>query len=39
MPTAVEVAQELVKFYEGYIDAFNREDLDHFLACFEIPYG
>jgi ketosteroid isomerase-like protein len=39
MPTAADVAQELEAFYKGYIDAFNREDLDHFLACFAIPYA
>jgi hypothetical protein len=39
MPTAVEIEQELERFYRGYIDAFNREDLDHFLNCFAIPYG
>lgn len=39
MPTAVEIGPELESFYRGYIDAFNREDLDHFLGCFGIPYG
>ena len=39
MPTAVEIAQELESFYRGYVDAFNREDLDQVLACFAIPYG
>jgi ketosteroid isomerase-like protein len=39
MPTAVEIKAELESFYRGYIDAFNREDLDHFLDCFAIPYA
>ncbi len=39
MSNAEEVAQELQTFYKGYIDAFNREDLDHFLDCFAIPYA
>lgn len=39
MPNGDEVAQELQTFYTGYIDAFNREDLDHFLDCFGIPYA
>lgn len=39
MATAAEIKSELESFYRGYIDAFNREDLDHFLDCFAIPYA
>jgi len=39
MPNAAEVAQELETFYRGYIDSFNREDLDQFLTCFGLPYA
>jgi hypothetical protein len=39
MTTPSEVAQDLERFYRGYIDSFNREDLDHFLGCFELPYS
>jgi len=39
MPTAVEISLELETFYRGYIDAFNREDVDHFAGCFAMPYG
>jgi hypothetical protein len=39
MPTAAEIRQELENFYRGYVDAFNRDDLDQVLACFGIPYG
>ncbi|MGH7843214.1 MAG: DUF6841 family protein [Candidatus Binataceae bacterium] len=39
MPTAVEIGAELESFYRGYIDAFNREDIDHFADCFALPYG
>jgi hypothetical protein len=39
MATGEEIKRELEAFYQGYIDAFNREDLDHFLGCFAIPYA
>ena len=39
MATPEEISRELETFYKGYIDAFNREDLDHFLACFGLPYA
>jgi hypothetical protein len=39
MPTADEIKAELANFYRGYIDAFNREDLDHLLDCFAVPYA
>jgi len=39
MPTADEIARELESFYTGYIDAFNREDVDHFSDCFALPYA
>jgi len=39
MPTAVEISGELESFYRGYIDAFNREDVDHLSDCFALPYA
>jgi hypothetical protein len=39
MAHADEIKSALDKFYRGYIDAFNREDLDHFLNCFAIPHA
>lgn len=39
MPSAEEIARELETFYQGYIDAFNREDIDMFSECFSYPYA
>ena len=39
MPTSDEIARELETFYTDYIDAFNREDVDHFADCFALPYA
>ena len=39
MPNAREIVSELETFYKGYIDAFNREDIDAFTEAFAFPYG
>ena len=39
MPTSDEIARELESFYTAYIDAFNREDIDHLSDCFALPYA
>ncbi|HLW71948.1 MAG TPA: hypothetical protein VKS22_15145 [Candidatus Binataceae bacterium] len=39
MPTTVEIGAELESFLRGYIDAFNREDVDHLSDCFALPYA
>ncbi|HXD91547.1 MAG TPA: hypothetical protein VNU00_10870 [Candidatus Binataceae bacterium] len=39
MPASEEIGRELETFYKGYIDAFNREDVDHFSDCFALPYA
>jgi uncharacterized NTF2-like protein DUF6841 len=39
MPAATEIVSELETFYKGYIDAFNREDIDAFSEAFSYPYA
>jgi hypothetical protein len=39
MPAAAEIVSELETFYKGYIDAFNREDIDAFAEAFAFPYA
>jgi hypothetical protein len=39
MPNAREIVSELETFYKGYIDAFNREDIDAFSEAFSYPYA
>jgi hypothetical protein len=39
MPAATEIVTELETFYKGYIDAFNREDIDAFSEAFSYPYA
>jgi ketosteroid isomerase-like protein len=39
MPASEEIARELESFYQGYIDAFNREDIDAFSEKFAYPYA
>jgi hypothetical protein len=39
MPSANEIAAELETFYKGYIDAFNREDIDMYTQTFAFPYA
>jgi hypothetical protein len=39
MPSATEIVSELEAFYRGYIDAFNREDIDAMGAAFDFPYA
>jgi uncharacterized NTF2-like protein DUF6841 len=39
MPAASEIVTELETFYKGYIDAFNREDIDAFSEAFSYPYA
>ena len=39
MATANEIVTELEAFYKGYIDAFNREDIDMYSQTFDYPYA
>jgi ketosteroid isomerase-like protein len=39
MPPAEEITRELEAFYKGYIEAFNREDIDMFSETFAYPYA
>jgi len=39
MPNAEEIIHEVESFYRGYIDAFNREDIDQFTDAFAFPYA
>ena len=39
MPSASEIVSELEIFYKGYIDAFNREDIDMYTQTFAFPYA
>ncbi|MGH8336052.1 MAG: DUF6841 family protein [Gammaproteobacteria bacterium] len=39
MPSASEIVTELETFYKGYIDAFNREDIDMYTQTFAFPYA
>lgn len=39
MPSASEIVNELQTFYKGYIDAFNREDIDMYTQTFAFPYA
>lgn len=39
MRSADEIAAELESFYRDYIEIFNRQDADQFVACFAHPYG
>jgi len=39
MPNAAEIATELETFYKGYIDSFNREDIDAMTEAFAFPYA
>ncbi len=32
------LVREIEEFYRGYIDAFNREDIDLYLRMFDLPY-
>ncbi|MDO8434346.1 MAG: hypothetical protein Q7S58_18245 [Candidatus Binatus sp.] len=38
MANSEQLAREIEEFYRGYIDAFNREDIDLFLQMFDLPY-
>jgi hypothetical protein len=39
MASASEIVNELEIFYRGYIDAFNREDIDMYTQTFAFPYA
>ena len=39
MANAAEIVSELEAFYKGYIDAFNREDIDMYSQTFDYPYA
>jgi hypothetical protein len=39
MPSTNEIVAELETFYKGYIDAFNREDIDMYTQTFAFPYA
>ena len=39
MASASEIVNELETFYKGYIDAFNREDIDMYTQTFAFPYA
>ncbi len=39
MLTNEEIAKELEAFYQSYIAAFNREDIDAFTESFAYPYA
>ena len=39
MPASEEIVRELETFYQSYIDAFNREDMDAYGAKFAFPYA
>jgi ketosteroid isomerase-like protein len=39
MITTEEIAKELEDFYQSYIAAFNREDIDAFTESFAYPYA
>jgi NTF2-like protein (DUF6841) len=39
MASASEIVKELETFYKGYIDAFNREDIDMYTQTFAFPYA
>jgi hypothetical protein len=39
MAAATEIVSQLEAFYKGYIDAFNREDIDAFSEAFSFPYA
>jgi ketosteroid isomerase-like protein len=39
MITTEEISRELEAFYQSYIAAFNREDIDAFTESFAYPYA
>jgi ketosteroid isomerase-like protein len=39
MITTEEISRELEAFYQSYIAAFNREDIDAFTQSFAYPYA
>jgi ketosteroid isomerase-like protein len=39
MITTEEISKELEAFYQSYIAAFNREDIDAFTESFAYPYA
>lgn len=38
MAETEQLVREIEEFYRGYIDAFNREDIDLYLRMFDLPY-
>jgi ketosteroid isomerase-like protein len=39
MTNAEEIVRAVESFYRGYIDAFNREDVDQYTDAFAFPYA
>lgn len=39
MTSSEQIRSELEGFYQSYIAAFNREDIDAFTECFGYPYA
>jgi hypothetical protein len=39
MPNSDRIVHEIEEFYGRYIDGFNREDIDHFMQSFDLPFG
>ena len=33
-----QLVSEIEQFYGRYIDGFNREDIDHFIQSFDLPF-
>src|SRR5882672_1214221 len=38
MADTASLVRGIEDFYRGYIDAFNREDIDLYLRMFDLPY-
>jgi hypothetical protein len=34
-----QIVSEIGEFYRGYIDGFNREDIDLFMQSFDLPFA
>ena len=39
MPDSKQIVAEIEHFYGRYSDAFNREDIDHFMNSFDLPFA
>ncbi len=38
MANSEQLVREIDQFYIHYIDSFNREDIDLYLQCFDLPF-